>query len=98
MTYHTDPGERAGLITGLLDLAIFLEANPDVPTPFGADVLVFPPDGTNAEIRAEIDAIAARIGGQAHTTVSGHYTVSRWFGPVEYRAVAIPRDNDTEEE
>jgi len=98
MTYHTDPGERAGLITGLLDLAIFLEANPDVPAPLDADVLVFPPDGTNAEKRAEIGAIAACIGGQAHVTAGGHYTVSRWFGPVEYRAVAIPRDTGMEGE
>jgi hypothetical protein len=98
MTYYADPGQRARLITGLLDLAIFLETTPDVPAPQSADVLVFPPDGTNAEMRAEIDAIAARVGAQAHVTEGGHYTVSRWFGPVEYRAVAIPRVSDTEGE
>jgi hypothetical protein len=98
MTYYADPGQRARLIAGLHDLAIFLETNPDVPAPSDTDVLVFPPNSTNAEKHAEIDIIAARIGGQAHMTAGGHYTVSRWFGPVEYRAVAIPRETDTEGE
>jgi hypothetical protein len=98
MAYYADPGQRARLIAGLLDLAIFLEDNPDVPVPLDADVLVFPPGGTSAEKRAAIDAIAGRIGGQAHVTAGGHYTVSRWFGPVEYRAVAIPRASGAEGE
>ena len=42
---------------------------------------------------AEIDVIAAQIG-ETPETVCGHYVVWRFFGPVQYRAVAIPRDND----
>ena len=61
------------------------------------DVLVFPPDGSDAERRAEIDVIAERIG-EAPETVCGHYVVWRFFGPVQYRAVAIPRDNDADGE
>ena len=81
---------RAELITGLLDLAVFLEFHPDIPAPHWADLLVFPADGTDDEKRAEIDAIAARIGAEAIEGQSGHYSASRDFGPVQYRAVAIP--------
>jgi len=94
---YSSTGERARLIAGLRALAEFIESSPDVPAPGRADVMVFPPAGTNAEMCAEIDSIASRIGGQAHWTGGGHYTVSRWFGPVEYRAVAIPKDNDSGE-
>jgi hypothetical protein len=86
--------ERARLAAGLRALAEFIEANPDVPVPWGTDVLVFPPKGSNAEMRAEIDSIASRIGAQGHWTGGGHYTASRWFGSVEYRAVAIPSENE----
>jgi hypothetical protein len=43
-------------------------------------------------MRAEIDVIAARIGTEAtdENSCHGHYVASRTFGPVEYRAVAIP--------
>ena len=40
--------------------------------------------------------IAAQIG-ETPETICGHYVVSRFFGPVQYRAVAIPHDNDTDE-
>lgn len=92
MTYYADTKQRARLIAGLLDLATFLQANPDVPVPQHTDVLVFPSDGTDAERRAEIDAIATRIGAETQT-VCGHYIATRRFGPVEYRAVVIPHDN-----
>ena len=96
--YYADADQRDRLIAGLHGLAVFLEANPDVPAPPYADVLVFPPDGTDAEQRAEIDVIAARLGGETAETVCGHYVVSRFFGPAQYRAVAIPRDDDTDGE
>jgi hypothetical protein len=53
---------------------------------------VFPVDGSDADMFAEIDVIAGRIG----VTVTdasiprGHYVAVRDFGPVQYRAVAIP--------
>lgn len=97
MAFYADTGQRARLIAGLRGLAVFLEANPDVPAPLYADVLVFPPNGSNAEQRAEIDVIATRIG-ETPETVCGHYVAWRFFGPVQYRAVAIPRDNDADGE
>jgi hypothetical protein len=97
MTYAGN-NERAALIDGFRALADYLESNPDVPTPSFSDVLAFPPDGDWAEMRAEIDAIAERIGVEARETGGGHYVANRFFGPVEYRAVAIPRpDNDESE-
>lgn len=89
--------ERQALIRGLRAIADYLESNPEVPAPRYADMLVFPPDGTDAERRAEIDVIAARIG-QTPETVCGHYVVSRFFGPVQYRAVPIPHDDDADGE
>ncbi|MBV9405188.1 MAG: hypothetical protein JO211_07575 [Acidobacteriaceae bacterium] len=93
MAYYANAAERDRLIAGLRALADFLEDHSDVPAPCWADVLIFPPDGTDDEMRAEIDTIAARI--EARATDEGsahaHYVASRSFGPVEYRAVAIPR-------
>jgi hypothetical protein len=89
MTY-SDPTERAELISGFRGLADYLESNPEVPAPAFSTVHAFPPDSDWAEMRAEIDATAARLGVIAHLTGCGHYVATRSFGPVEYRAVAIP--------
>jgi hypothetical protein len=97
MTY-SDPTERAALIAGLRALADYLESNPEVPAPIYAQVFTFPPDGDWWSIRAQIDATAARLGVIAYGSAGGHYLAVRSFGPVEYRAVAIPRRHDNESE
>jgi hypothetical protein len=76
----------------LRDLADFLEGNPEVPAPRWADVMVFPPQSTDIEMKAAIDAIAALIGADINdqTAENGHYTASREFGSVQYKAVGIP--------
>jgi hypothetical protein len=94
MTY-ADSTERAELINGLRGLADYLESSPQVPAPGYSAVYTFPPDGDWAEMCAEIDAIAARLDVTAHETIGGHYLALRFFGPVEYRAVAIPAKNDS---
>jgi hypothetical protein len=100
MIYQANSKERERLSAGLRELADFLGQNPDVPAPLHADVLVFPADGSNAEMFAEIDMIAQ----QAGTTASGadgpagHYSAVRRFGPVHYRAVAIPNRDDENDE
>jgi hypothetical protein len=99
MSYYANSEERADLITGLRDLANFLDRNPAVPVPRRTDVLVFPPLGGDAEMFAEIDKIAGQIGATASGADSpaDHYVAVRDFGPVQYRAVAIPhsaRGND----
>jgi hypothetical protein len=93
MTY-VSPIERQALIRGILALADFLESNPGVPAPVYASIIVFPPNATDAGGHAEIDVIASRIGSGTETSEYGrHYTASRNFGPVEYRAVFIPDEN-----
>jgi hypothetical protein len=94
MSYYANSEERAGLIAGLRELAEFLDENSQIPAPRSADVLVFPPAARDEEMFAEIDVIAGRISVTASDADSpaGHYSAVRDFGPVQYRAVAIPRD------
>ncbi|MEU7899998.1 hypothetical protein AB0B45_45090 [Nonomuraea sp. NPDC049152] len=82
---------RTALITGLRDLAAFLEANPDVPAPQSATIHHFPRQTTDTDLCAEVDQIAACLDApvDAEQTPHGHYRTSVQFGPVEYRAVAI---------
>jgi hypothetical protein len=99
MNYYANDEERVRLIAGLRDLADFLNQNSGVPVPRGTDVLVFPAKAGDAEMFAEIDTIAEMIGSTASDADSprGHYSTVRNFGPVQYRAVAIPhsaRDNE----
>jgi hypothetical protein len=95
---YTDSTERAALISGLRALADYLESNPGMPAPTYPAVWTFPPAGDWAEMRADIDATAAQLEVTAHLTAGGHYVATRSFGPVEYRAVAIPRPADDESE
>jgi hypothetical protein len=96
MTY-AHPSQRRALISGLRALAEFLESNPDVPAPEYTDVLVFPPPAPDAEKRRQIDVIAAHIGSVAEAfSTYRRYRTSRRFGPVEYRAVAVQADENTE--
>lgn len=88
MSYYANNSERAQFIAGLHQLAEFLKNNEDVPAPAYADVLVFPDETNDGARRHEIDRIAALIGVVPKDT--GHYVSSRAFGPIEYRAVAIP--------
>ena len=92
MNYYADDKQRIRLIVGLRDLANYLEQDPRVPVPPRADVLVFPAEASDAEMFAEIDAIAEMIGSTASDVDSphGHYSAVRNFGSVQYRAVAIP--------
>jgi hypothetical protein len=95
---YADPAERAALIQGLRALADYLESSPEVPAPASASVYAFPPDAECAVMRAEIDAIAEVLGSQPRETADGqHYGVTRSFGPVEYRAVAICRHHHEHE-
>lgn len=92
MNYYADYEQRIRLIARLRDLADYLERNPRVPAPRRAEVLVFPAEASDAEMFAEIDIIAELLGSTAGDADSphGHYSVVRNFGPVQYRAVAIP--------
>jgi hypothetical protein len=87
---YANADERGRLIAGLRALAEFLQDHPGVPAPRWVDVYVFPPRGTDEQMRAEIDQIAVRIGTVVTDDADhGHHAASRYFGPVQYRAVAI---------
>jgi hypothetical protein len=92
MNHYANEEQRTRLIAGLRDIADFLDQNPQVPVPWRAEMLVFPPEGSDAEMFAEIDMIAGQIDVAASDADSpaGHYSAVRVFGPVKYRAVAIP--------
>jgi hypothetical protein len=92
MNYYANDEQRPRLVAGLRDLADFLDRNSEVPAPWGTDLLVFPPEASDAEMFAEIDTIADLIGSTASDddSPSGHYSAVRSFGPVQCRAVAIP--------
>jgi hypothetical protein len=91
---YAQPIERAALIKGFRALADYLEANPNVPAPSYTDVYTFPPVGECAVMRAEIHAIAELLGSEPREEARRqHYTVTRSFGPIEYRAVAICKDH-----
>ncbi len=91
--------ERSAFTRGLRALADYLESNPEIPVPYWPTVHVFPAARDWAGMCAEIDAVAARLGSAACRAPGGHYVTTRQFGPVEYRAVAIPpRDDSTESE
>jgi hypothetical protein len=96
MIHHANSAERGRLIAGLRQLADFLDRNPDVPAPRYTEVIVFPSRGTDGEMFAEIDVVARQIGAAASSSGSpaGHYSAARDFGPVRYRAVAIPTHDD----
>jgi hypothetical protein len=100
MSYYANSEERERLIAGLRELADFLDQNAGLPAPRYADLLVFPSMGGDAEMFAEIDVIAEQIGVTAarNDTTDGHYTAYRDFGPVQYRAVAIPHSGRHEDE
>ena len=92
-----DSTARAAIISGFRALADYLESNPEVPVPTYPVIHTFPAAGDWLQMCAEIDATAARLGVNAHFSGGGHYVATRLFGPVEYRAVAIPPKNDDEE-
>ncbi|MEO3875322.1 hypothetical protein ABGB18_41615 [Nonomuraea sp. B12E4] len=83
---------RRSFINGLLNLAIFLETHPDVPVPTArVAVHAFPAKGTDEEMRAEVDKVAALLGTgidpdfEAHD----HYVTGLDFGLIRYEFVAI---------
>src|ERR1700727_328634 len=94
---YSDPTERSAFISGLRALADYLESNQEVPAPSYSPVYTFPADGDWPVMCAEIDAVAAPLGVTASRTPGGHYVAVRAFGPIEYRAVAIPSRSNSEQ-
>jgi hypothetical protein len=90
--FSTDPEDRADLITGLRQLADYLDTHADVPVPpYGVSVLVHA-DSADHGGKDQVNAIADALGGiPVHDEIpdGGHYYAIRAFGTVSYEAIAI---------
>ena len=92
MSSSIQPSTRAAFITGLRDLAAYLETHPGVPVPsHGADInlhVAAPEDGG----RGHVAHIAAQLGASIadETRHGGHLTATRMFGPIAYGVISIP--------
>ncbi|MFF0310570.1 hypothetical protein ACFYSC_24325 [Streptosporangium sp. NPDC004379] len=86
----TTNDHRANLARGLVSLAVFTLTHQDVPVPSHVTVTHYA-KGSDEEIRAEIDRIAALLGTETSPgdAEHGHYTTAVSFGPVTYQAVGI---------
>ena len=92
MHYTTQPTARLEFITGLRELAAYLETHPAVPVPtHGTDITVGA-DPTEDGGRGQVTHIAAQLGATItdDTRRGGHFTATRMFGPVGYTVVSIP--------
>lgn len=93
---HTDP--RADFIAGLRELADYIEAEPDAPTPDWTTTRAwFRTYGPDAKDRDAFLAAARLVGGEVEVK-HGNVEVIRAFGPVEYvlqmeaKAVCVERE------
>ena len=87
---------RAKVISGLRQLADWLDEHPDVPVPpFGWDLNVYTHADDDAASRADVDQIAAILGAQVQddTARGGHYRTQRSFGLISYGAVHVSARN-----
>lgn len=84
----THTPDRLTYITGLRDLADFLDTNPDMPTPEGTVTAYHFADGTDEEIRGHIDHIARLLSAEISPDSLNYCTGIR-FGLVEYKAVGV---------
>jgi len=92
MYYTTQPTARTGFITGLRELADYLDSHPAVPVPsYGTDITVGA-DPTEDGGRGQVNYISAMLGVPVtdDTRQGGHLTATRMFGPIGYTVVSIP--------
>jgi len=94
MSFTTDPETRQALITGLRELAGYLDQHPAVPVPkYGTEVYLVA-SSTDDGGCAQVAHFARQLGVPVPKSISysGHYEAACQFGPVGYRMVAISDD------
>ena len=91
MSFTTDPATRKTFITGLRDLADYLDQHPAVPVPAYGTEVYLSARSTDDGGCAQVSQFARQLGITAPKTISysGHYEAARQFGPVGYRMIAI---------
>jgi hypothetical protein len=91
MSVTTDPAIRQAFITGLRNLADYLDQHPAVPVPkYGTEVYLHASstdDGGCTQVRRFARQLGITPPG--NVSYSGHYEAVRCFGPVGYRMIAI---------
>jgi hypothetical protein len=93
-TQPVTPSDRDQVITGLRQLADYLEQHPGVPVSLrGWRLGVYDLHHEDRDGMAEVDRVAAILGTAAtdQTATGGLYYASRQFGPVGYEMVRVPR-------
>ena len=91
MSLTTDTATRQAFITGLRDLADYLDRHPAVPVPrHGTDIQLCASSADDGGC-AQVDYFARQLGVRVENELaySGHYRAVRSFGPVGYRIIAI---------
>jgi len=87
----TGTGTRQAFITGLRDLADYLDTHPAVAIPaHGTEILLSAASADDGGC-AQVDYFARQLGVRVENELaySGHYAAARCFGPVGYRMTAI---------
>ena len=91
MPSTTTPDARRAFITGLRDLADYLDQHPAVAIPaHGTEILLSAASADDGGC-AQVDYFARQLGVRVENSLaySGHYGAVRSFGPVGYRMTAI---------
>ena len=91
MSSTTDTAIRRAFITGLRDLAEYLDQHPAVAIPVhGTEILLSAASADDGGC-AQVDYFARQLGVPVENELaySGHYRAARSFGPVGYRMAAI---------
>ena len=91
MPLTTTTDARQAFITGLRDLADYLDRHPAVAVPaHGTEILLSAASADDGGC-AQVDRFARQLGVRVENELaySGHYAAARSFGPVGYRMTAI---------
>jgi hypothetical protein len=91
MSVTTDTATRQAFITGLRDLARYLDQHPAIPVPkYGAEIHLCA-SSTDDGGCAQVAQFARQLGVTPPKIISssGHFEAVRSFGPVGYRMIAI---------
>ena len=91
MSFTTTPDARQVFITGLRDLADYLDRHPAVAIPaHGTEILLSAASADDCGC-AQVDRFARQLGVPVENDLAfdGHYRAARSFGPVGYRMTAI---------
>jgi len=91
MSPTTDTATRQAFITGLRDLADYLDRHPAVAIPaYGTEILLSAASADDGGC-AQVDHFARQLGVPVDNGLAycGHYGAARSFGPVGYRMTAI---------